>query len=73
MATTFHLQIDTGGAAFTDPDGNPSPAAAAMEVARILSVTANRLRLRGSLDERHGFTLRDANGNTVGHAGLVQP
>lgn len=70
---TFHLQIDTSGAAFTDELGEPSPAAATMEVARILSVTANRLRLGATIDEREALTLRDANGNTVGHAGLVLP
>ena len=63
MISQFRLYITTENAAFEEStDGRE-------EIARILRDTADRLE-RGSEDFRWYQTLRDANGNDVGRAGI---
>lgn len=68
--TRIQIQIDTANAAFGDADGNVGePYFIALETARILHELADKLAESPHLVATSGtIQLRDANGNTVGHA-----
>lgn len=66
----FTLQIDCDNDAFAiDTDNEEATLATAQEIARILTATARDI-VQGAIMVDDVFTLRDANGNTVGRATL---